>query len=1005
MPKHYIYISLLALLTATSSIAQQRYHYNINSYNGLHSNHVYCAYKDRLGYLWIGTDNGVIQYNGYEAKIHDISSGLVDADVWNFHEDRKGRLWLSRISEEFGYIYNGAYHEVYSRDNKISVFYPKYVREYDAGVKFITTDGGIFHLCTEKNDTLNIKELAKWQEGLDVYITPSANVFLWSDGVLYDIDDTSNSSVELIKKCENDRYKNRVLMRDFLMPKEGQAINELVALNTNDCTEIKLDIDSSEILYNQYENGSKNYIITDKTMSVYDKDMQNGASYLLTDYLPVLSRINDRVVYIMEDTFWNSCIGTRKSGLFMSFDMPYYSIQNTGALEKYKYVGKGNNYTNYWWNNENRTLKYSSNETEYKEKKYPDVSNVSRIEPYTSTEVLMFSQSDIFILNTNTMALSSYGKDAGSYSYNHITDSSLSRFRNTEGNQGAKIASVLCGRFDKNGTLYCATRGYGYMFCIYNHDTLVCNRIDGGRYNDVLYHSSENIFIAYNEHSILIHSKDTLLKIGKQQLREYNISKIEKIEILNNSYALIKDYNKIMLCDLYCQKFTELFNHRGLSNSLTSLYGNVLITAGKFGVQFSKINITDLTTSSVFYPNLKGLAYNLVFDIATYNNSIVLNTDSGLVTISIPNDSLYRKDAMIAEERHRFVLKYNSEYRSIQNSDTIIVGQKNRDLLFEVINPAGVGKPIFQSLIKNIDTTWNTWGSNELHLPEMEVGQYHTIHVKVFDDVWESEELSIVVYLPPTFWQTRTGHFLFWGSICLLSILVILTTAYYTIKVVTKKNDRNNYMLSLELKSIYAQINPHFIFNTLNTSLYYISEHKNDDAYKHISAFSELLRSYIKSARNKHISLQEEIENLENYIQLYQSRYEDKFTYSIHVDDTINTGDTIIPALLLQPFVENAIQHGLLNMDSSGVLTLSFLSSSGGIECIIDDNGIGRQKSAMLYEEKRKKTDSYGNELINELIQIINAENKEKISIRYIDKSSPLTGTTVIITIKTLRHG
>jgi LytS/YehU family sensor histidine kinase len=172
------------------------------------------------------------------------------------------------------------------------------------------------------------------------------------------------------------------------------------------------------------------------------------------------------------------------------------------------------------------------------------------------------------------------------------------------------------------------------------------------------------------------------------------------------------------------------------------------------------------------------------------------------------------------------------------------------------------------------------------------------------------------------------------------------------------------------------------------------------EAYKHVSRFSRLLRAYVKSSRNKYISIQDEVVNLKNYIELQQTRFKDKFSYNISIDEAIPPESSLIPSLLLQPFVENAISHGLLNKHGKGHLEISFKRNSfSHLTCIIEDDGIGRLAANALEKDELSK-ESYGNELIDDLISVFRKYEDMRIEIKYQDKAHPLSGTIVVITIK-----
>jgi LytS/YehU family sensor histidine kinase len=138
---------------------------------------------------------------------------------------------------------------------------------------------------------------------------------------------------------------------------------------------------------------------------------------------------------------------------------------------------------------------------------------------------------------------------------------------------------------------------------------------------------------------------------------------------------------------------------------------------------------------------------------------------------------------------------------------------------------------------------------------------------------------------------------------------------------------------------------------------------------------------------------------------LQQTRFENKFDFEIIIDGEI-LNHKKIPSLLLQPLVENAITHGLLNKEEKGHLTIKFKTNKTNDEiiCVIDDDGVGREAARIIENEIESKTESFGSDLIKELINIFNTNEDIKIDIQYFDKTIPDTGTTVTITIKELSH-
>jgi LytS/YehU family sensor histidine kinase len=282
---------------------------------------------------------------------------------------------------------------------------------------------------------------------------------------------------------------------------------------------------------------------------------------------------------------------------------------------------------------------------------------------------------------------------------------------------------------------------------------------------------------------------------------------------------------------------------------------------------------------------------------------------------------------------------------------------------------------------------------------------YYTVFIYSDDDARITDVQKFTIYISPKWWQTNFAKKMLFSGGILLTILIIMLSVYITKRIVLRAQFRKNLQMEMELKSIHAQINPHFIFNTLNSALLLVSNKKMDEAYTHISRFSKLLRAYLKSSRNKYITIDEEVNNLKNYLDLQQTRFKDKFTYDLIVAEEISQDLVKIPTLLIQPFAENAINHGILPKDGNGILKIEFRSKikAGILQCIIDDDGVGRKKS----KENNSllgKNESYGDLLINDLIDIFNRYEDIKIDIVYFDKEPPLTGTTVTINIKNIKY-
>ncbi len=230
-------------------------------------------------------------------------------------------------------------------------------------------------------------------------------------------------------------------------------------------------------------------------------------------------------------------------------------------------------------------------------------------------------------------------------------------------------------------------------------------------------------------------------------------------------------------------------------------------------------------------------------------------------------------------------------------------------------------------------------------------------------------------------------------------VLLLLFTAYFMFKYIKQQRLANNL---LALKTLRSQMNPHFIFNALNSVNSFIASNDERTANKYLSDFSLLMRAVLENSEEDFIPLGKEIELLELYTKLEHFRFQDKFDYAIHIDENITIEDFVIPPMLLQPYIENAVWHGLRYKKAKGHLSISIAQTKNNeITIMIADDGIGREQSKALKTENQQKQNSKGMGNIKKRVSILNAMYKDKIEV-FIDdfQDEEDTGTKVVVTLK-----
>lgn len=238
--------------------------------------------------------------------------------------------------------------------------------------------------------------------------------------------------------------------------------------------------------------------------------------------------------------------------------------------------------------------------------------------------------------------------------------------------------------------------------------------------------------------------------------------------------------------------------------------------------------------------------------------------------------------------------------------------------------------------------------------------------------------------------QNNVNLILIISIILILIFLIFIAKALYSIK---KKNKK------IALQSLRREMNPHFIFNSLNSVNQFIAQNNELEANKYLSSYSRLMRNIMENSNKDFTPLSTELEQIKEYLDLEQMRFHDKFTYTIDVDESLDTDAIRIPNMLIQPQLENAIWHGLRYLDKGGLLQLSVRKENKTLIVKIEDNGIGLKKSRELKTKHQREHKSRGLTNSRERIALLNSLYNSHISIDIKEKEGEENGVIVVIII------
>jgi ligand-binding sensor domain-containing protein len=400
-----------------------------------------------------------------------------------------------------------------------------------------------------------------------------------------------------------------------------------------------------------------------------------------------------------------------------------------------------------------------------------------------------------------------------------------------------------------------------------------------------------------------------------------------------------------------------------------------------------RINIDQVNSGSFIiktYNTSNGLISDEVSGIYLRNDTAWIGTSNGVTFFHVyskDNQNLlappiYINQVMINDS----ILHNNNEYFLSHFMNDIKINYiglsyKNREEIF------------YKYKMEGVDSGWKYTSLSTIQFASLHPGKYiFSVFAKNYKGNWSDSPATITFTILPPWWQT----WWFRGGVAAVAAGIIYLLFRWRVNVVRKqentKTELNRKLAEMEMKALRAQMNPHFTFNSLNSIYHFISNNDVESAQKYMSRFASLMRGILDHSRLAYISVEEEIKMLKLYIELESLRFENKFDHEIIVDPSILSEQDEIPSMIIQPYVENAIWHGLMHKeDGKGRLKISIAKREGVIHCAIEDNGIGRARSAELKKSNRGQHKSVGMLITKERLDLLNEINQSSLSMKITD--------------------
>lgn len=936
---HIIFTALL--LCCLYVRPQQLLFNNISRQLGIPAQESYNVMQDRKGYIWISTEAGLCKYNGTQSTIFNKRNGLPEHACYAVKEDEHGDLWVltsanrilrclndslieTTLSKPFVSLLKGSLKQAHSLSFiNDSVFINTQQDSYTAGInskKVTVLDpdssyGYYFHL--KKNEILNFKSIKTMHQLID-----DAKKGFISLGI--------NAGAETKKININFKSKDQPGWR-VITAKNNKDENFIAFAHTL----IRINKDLS-------------YTITElpcQVISLYCDDEAGlwvGTIKGGVFYYPNSQNLQNKTISLDGFSVSGICVDnengvwctTLEKGVFYSRNKNIITYNNIKGLDKaadlLSYAG-GKLFASSGGNElleikKDTVLRYplelmgtksiSGILKDNNKWLINGASIVLRVNELFKDPVYLKNTTNIFNTGANQVVLTDNNKLFG-ISYGHICE--------INGNISKTILSPLesggkCINFiDAKDLLYGCKNGL-YKLTI-KDDRFLSKKIGGVTcaVTKIFKSKGKTIWVTTKENGLFIYKNDSLINVTDK---------------LHLPSELLYDINE------------DIFGTIWLGSNIGIIALNPKNEQPDEMAEYS-LRIYDI---------LNGLPSNQVYRVTSDSNFIYLSTTDGIIkfnlrtnlTNNIPprfylnsvevNGKKYPQNKLIQLDHRSNSLRFKFDILTFktESAPTLIYTLKagNKKSFKE--------EKITRGIISLDNLTPDIY---ELRISAINNNGILSISPIV---------LNFEIFKP--FWQK--AWFIIGCIICLALILfIIVKQIIQNIRNKAEEKTRINKQLAeFQLTALRAQMNPHFIFNAINSIQNYILKKKEQEAYNYLAKFSKLIRMVLNNSEQQTLSLHEELETVKLYVELEQIRFKDSFGFEIKMSETINPYDIQIPSMLIQPFVENSIWHGLMNLDSrTGKLTITLTIQSKFLTIVIEDNGIGREQAALYRSESVHK--------------------------------------------------
>ena len=1038
LSKFYRFLLLFATLLASGVFAQNNtFRFdkitseNIKIEKGLSVNSVNCILQDTKGFIWFGTWDGLNKFDGYKFTVYkanefEKNNELCNQTVRALFEDKDSNLW---IGTEGGL-------NKFQRKSQIFTQYKHHITDKtslsnDTILSILEDSHGNFWIGTQNGLNLFNKQSGK----VIRILNNPADKYSISNDVVYDIIEDKQGFIWFATKNGLNRYNclNKKFTHYFYDNKNENSIcsNKIFSIIQDKTGDIwiatdngicRLEVETEKIIRYYHDTKNQNSISSNEIKKVFEDS--KGLLWIGTSD-------HGLITYDKKNNIFNKYQYTPDADNSLSSNS-ISSIYEDKAGIIWVATSKGVNKID---RNSYKFMHYQHEEN--------DNNSLSNNLIWTfcndkaNGTVLIGTSDGLDIFDKKTASFIAY--KINTIEKNNLSENLIKAIiKDKEGNfwvgtEGAGVFEINIsesGKFKKINILKKINTNQNlsdnYVWCLQedNKGYIWIGTNNGlNRYDikkneiKIFKHNSYNPYsISNNIINVMYQDKDSILWIGTYNGLDRYESKTGKFytylhnykdakSLSNNRvFGILEDENGIMWIATLGGGLNKLNKRTGIFKYYTEkdgLANNVVYCI----LEDNKENLWLTTNSGISKFNILSETF-VNYDIkdgvqsSEFNQNAAMKTNDGQIYLGgmngfnafYPNEIILNKfiPPIVVTS---FKIFNQAQDNEIKDGETITLPYKDNFFSFEfsALDYSNPAKNKYKYKLEKFDKEWIYCdaGRRFAEYTKVSPGTYiFKVKGSNCDGVWNEKGISITIIITPPWWATWTFRISF------ISFLIFIGwfTITRRIKQIHKKHQIEKKVLEiekqvfdLEQKALRLQMNPHFIFNSLNSIQSFIINNDSDKATLYLAKFAQLMRLILSNSSESFVPVKDEMKALAYYMDIENLRFDNKFDYKIIVDPEIDDDFIGIPPMIIQPYVENAILHGIIHKPERGNISIKLTLQSNTILCIIEDNGVGREKAMEFKNHSGLVHKSRGMIITKDRLEILNKQQKGHISVNVID--------------------